>query len=514
MSEQVSESMATFLSGIKSALSKPRNKEEADLNAILSDESLSSLQLNDRRLNSIAALTYNIQSCERIFNILEKTISPSDNPHQVIYKSLLIIHSILLYGSEIAIDKCISLVPFMTSLPEYNSALVKKNSFGVSYSTGGTDYGANVRNAAKALLPILMNDNNIRKARVEARERNDNTLVPLGNETSPVVNNNMQSNITFGQGMGSSIGQKFGMDQVPGMYEGRPERYFDNNNDPRRHAISTGNHQTTRDKLAPSLLDLAFDDVANDASKLPDAQFLPALAREKELKRQLELQQQQLSQLQAMAALQQQQQQQQQQQSNNLLNLSNPLMPLVANTGPMSGMFTSYSAGGSNPTPMIATMSASSTVPQPTNYNSYVPVQALQQPISMSGPMGQMNMPIQMPTNIGMMPSTGYQPAQPTMTQQSNYTMHGYAQQSMQPLVMQQQGYAQQSMQPLVMQQQVYAQHSMQPQAIQQQVMYQSDPFSTLGNTGMRPSLSASGGAIEQGDDMPSYLPPPPPQHR
>ena len=113
-------------------ISKPKNKEEIDLNAILSDDSLTFLQLNDRRLNSIAALTYNIQSCERIFNILEKTISPSDNPHQVIYKSLLIIHSILLYGSEIAIDKCISLVPFMTSLPDYNSALVKKNSFGKS----------------------------------------------------------------------------------------------------------------------------------------------------------------------------------------------------------------------------------------------------------------------------------------------------------------------------------------------------------------------------------------------
>ncbi len=489
--------MATFLSGIKSVLSKPKNKEEADLNAILSDESLTSLQLNDRRLNSIAALTYNIQSCERIFNILEKTISPSDNPHQVIYKSLLIIHSILLYGSEIAIDKCIALVPFMISLPEYNSALVKKNSFGISFSTGGTDYGANVRNAAKALLPILMNDNNIRKARLEARERNDNTLVPLGNDTLPVVNNNMQSNITFGQGMGSSIGQKFGMDQVPGMYEGRPERYFDNNNDPRRHVISAGNHQTTRDKLAPSLLDLAFDDVANDAAKLPDAQFLPALEREKELKRQLELQQQQLSQLQAMAALQQQQQQQQQQQSNNLLNLSNP-MPSVMNSGPMSGMFTSYSAGGSQPTPMIATMSAPSTIPQPTAYTSYVPVQALQQPI----PMGQMSVPMQMPTNIGMMPSMGYQPSQPMMTQQHNYPMHGYAQQSMQPQLMQQQGYAQQSMQPQVMQQ----------QQMQQQAMYQSDPFSTLGNMGMRSSLPASGGAIELGDDMPSYLPPPPPK--
>ena len=477
--------MTTFLSGMKSVLSKPKNKEEIDLNAILSDDSLTFLQLNDRRLNSIAALTYNMQSCERIFNILEKTISPSDNPHQVIYKSLLIIHSILLYGSEIAIDKCISLVPFMTSLPDYNSALVKKNSFGISFSTGGTDYGANVRNAAKALLPILMNDNNIRKARLEARERNDNTLVPLGSDTVPVAtNNNMQSNITFGQGMGTSIGQKFGMELVPGMYEGRPERYFDNHNDPRKHVISTGDHQTTRDKLAPSLLDLAFDDVANDAVKLPDAQFLPALEREKELKRQLELQQQQLSQLQAMAALQQQQQQ------NNLLNLSNPV-PSGVNAGPMSGMFTSYSAGGSQPTPMIATMSTASTMAPPMNYNPYVPVQALQQPVPVPGSMGQMNMPMQMShQNMGMMAPMGYhQPMQPMMNQQNNYPMQGYAQ-------------------PQMMQQQMMQQQAMQPQA-----MYHSDPFSTLGNNNvMRPAVPMSGGAVDLGDDIPDYLPPPPPK--
>lgn len=38
---------------------------------------------------------------------------------------------------------------------------------------------------------------------------------------------------------------------------------------------------------APSLLDIAFDDVANGASALPPADYLPALERQKELEAQL-----------------------------------------------------------------------------------------------------------------------------------------------------------------------------------------------------------------------------------
>lgn len=38
---------------------------------------------------------------------------------------------------------------------------------------------------------------------------------------------------------------------------------------------------------APSLLDIAFDDVANSASALPPADYLPALERQKELEAQL-----------------------------------------------------------------------------------------------------------------------------------------------------------------------------------------------------------------------------------
>lgn len=55
----------------------------------------------------------------------------------------------------------------MHQLQNYNSALVKKSSF--FGGSGGIDYGAPVRAAASALYNILSKDDNIRKARQEAR---------------------------------------------------------------------------------------------------------------------------------------------------------------------------------------------------------------------------------------------------------------------------------------------------------------------------------------------------------
>lgn len=54
--------------------------------------------------------------------------------------------------------------------------------------------------------------------------------------------------VTFGQGLETSVGAGFGLQAVPGMYEGRPERYFDNSNDPRKRASEhTTDSQYTRD---------------------------------------------------------------------------------------------------------------------------------------------------------------------------------------------------------------------------------------------------------------------------
>lgn len=197
--------------------------------------------MGDRRLNHLAALTWNAQACDNIFRLLENAISPSEAPWKTIYKALLIVNTILLYGSELAVDKCINLCKFIHPLRTYNSALARKSIF----SSGGTDYGAPVRAMATSLSDILMRDENIRKARADAKDQT--TLVPLGEDFSEVHNpsKGVQS-MTYGQGLTTSVGAGFGLEAVPGMYEGRPERYFDNSNDPRSRTTQ-GNAQHTRD---------------------------------------------------------------------------------------------------------------------------------------------------------------------------------------------------------------------------------------------------------------------------
>ncbi len=214
-------------------------EEERQCSAILFSDI--DIQMNDSRLNHLGALTYNMQSCERLFVMVEKAIDPYNNPWKTIYKALLIIHTFIMYGSELAVDKCISLCKYVHPLQTYNSALVKKGWFSTS---GGTDFGAPVRATANIIVKVLMNDQEIRKARQDARQGH-NILVPLGQSYEQ---HNPQKNVQmgFGQAVVTSVGAGFSLEAVPGMYEGRPERYFDNANDPRSRPI-TGNHQLTRD---------------------------------------------------------------------------------------------------------------------------------------------------------------------------------------------------------------------------------------------------------------------------
>jgi hypothetical protein len=202
------------------------------------------INFGDRRLNNIAALTYNSAACDKIFAILEKTLQPVDNPWKTIYKSLLIFHSILCFGSEKAVDQSIQMSRYVYALRDYNSALVKKGLFSVS---GGTDYGAPVRAEARIILDILQTDETIRQARSQARQGAD-SLVPVGDLLSlDDDSNSSKPQHFFGQGLEQQLGAKFSMEEVPGMYDGRPDRYFDNPNDIRNRNVKTGDHQFTRD---------------------------------------------------------------------------------------------------------------------------------------------------------------------------------------------------------------------------------------------------------------------------
>jgi len=239
-------------------------------------ESLPLLVMGDRQLNNVAAMTWNATTCDKIFAIIEKALTPEDYPYRTLHTAVLLTHTILLYGSEVAVDRVIRISRFIFALQTYNSALVKKNSaFGLSLtggSSGGIDKGEPVRLAAKVLFEVLNSDDNIRSARSEAKAQNPGALVPMGDDilgsmVAPAApsssNPGLNAGLQFGMATEKALGAGFSLDQVPGMYEGRPERYFDNQNDERARRNETGDHQFTREGVmqatGASLLDLAFD---------------------------------------------------------------------------------------------------------------------------------------------------------------------------------------------------------------------------------------------------------------
>jgi hypothetical protein len=236
---------------VKTTLSFQGSEEEKLCGEILFSDN--DIHMGDKRLNNVAAYTYNATTCTKLFVMIEKALSPTDNPWKTIYKSILLLHTIVLFGSELAIDKAIQLCRFVHPLGTYNSALAKKGFF----SSGGTDYGAPVRAAAKTLDEILINDENIRKARSDARAGQD-SLVPMGellggDDVTASHNRDFNpahgSAMNYGQGITTSVGAGFGLHAVPGIYEGRPERYFDADSDRKHLLVPTGtkDSQLTRD---------------------------------------------------------------------------------------------------------------------------------------------------------------------------------------------------------------------------------------------------------------------------
>ena len=125
-------------------------------------------------------------------------------------------------------------------LLDYNSVTSPRNAM---FYVAGTDYGVPVRNLARELYNLLEDNDGIRNARAAAR--GDNILVPMGTITHERVITDTPI-LTFGQGMTTSMGAKHGLEAVPGMYDGRPDRYFDSDNDMRR-TQNTGDHQFTRE---------------------------------------------------------------------------------------------------------------------------------------------------------------------------------------------------------------------------------------------------------------------------
>ena len=86
------------MSLLLSKLQLGKSPEEKQVyNLLLSNEDVI-IKEGDQRLHSIAALTYNKPVCDMIFHIIQKCLTPSDYPHYVLYKTLLLLKTVVLYG--------------------------------------------------------------------------------------------------------------------------------------------------------------------------------------------------------------------------------------------------------------------------------------------------------------------------------------------------------------------------------------------------------------------------------
>jgi hypothetical protein len=97
-------------------LQKYGTAEERQVAQLIYDDSVE-LALGDQRLNLLAAHTYNGTLCEKIFAMLEKVLTElADHSWRNVHKALLILYTIVQFGSELAIDKSVDMCKWVHPL--------------------------------------------------------------------------------------------------------------------------------------------------------------------------------------------------------------------------------------------------------------------------------------------------------------------------------------------------------------------------------------------------------------
>jgi len=283
------------------------------------DKKIASVLFNDqadgvssRDLNAIAALTFNPKPAEDIYRILTGSLMMQQNTWQTLLKGLIIVNHLVRFGAERCVDHSWDIIRLIESLENYNSALIK-----TAFGSGGRDNGLPVRQRAGPLIKLLNSPDDIRKARLENQDNqgaicpglgtDDYTakgggIIAFGADTMAVNEQRIsveKDNSAFGSEAGKTLAAKFDLSHVPGMYEGRPDRFFDDVSDVRNHRAAEDSH-ITRNALAPDLLDLDFGGQVVSTEFPSDG--VPNLAQslnEQKLQAQLKAQQEQLEMLQA-----------------------------------------------------------------------------------------------------------------------------------------------------------------------------------------------------------------------
>ncbi|CAM9290025.1 unnamed protein product, partial [Ectocarpus sp. 6 AP-2014] len=257
-----------------------------------------------RELHGLAALTFNEKECAGVMAVLGKALNPKDSTWRTLNKAVRLLRHFVLYGAERCVDHAWDHQRRIEELRRYNSAMHGRTS---TLNGGGTDFGGPVREAAaevrreSALLDDLLKDSDaIREAREEGRT--PDALLPMGapdDYKAPVEAKGIDLGIddAFGIVPQGSMGAKFDLKQVPGLYEGRPDRYFDDKADPRKRSQGVEDSDHTRQAQAVDLLDLDIGGETTPTASVPEAHDLVRAGKEAALAEQLKAQQQQLEQL-------------------------------------------------------------------------------------------------------------------------------------------------------------------------------------------------------------------------
>ncbi|CAM9877477.1 unnamed protein product, partial [Ectocarpus sp. 12 AP-2014] len=230
-----------------------------------------------RELHGLAALTFNEKECAGVMAVIGKALNPKDSTWRTLNKAVRLLRHFVLYGAERCVDHAWDHQRLIKELRRYNSAMHGRTS---ALNGGGTDFGGPVREAAaevRGLDDLLKDSDAIREAREEGRT--PDALLPMGapdDYKAPVKAKGIDLGIddAFGIVPQGSMGAKFDLKQVPGLYEGRPDRYFDDKADPRNRSQGVEDSDHTRQAQAVDLLDLDIGGETTPTASVPEAQDL------------------------------------------------------------------------------------------------------------------------------------------------------------------------------------------------------------------------------------------------
>mmetsp|Transcript_30787 Transcript_30787/g.46701 ORF Transcript_30787/g.46701 Transcript_30787/m.46701 type:complete len:551 (-) Transcript_30787:63-1715(-) len=167
---------------LRARIANEGTEAEKRLSSLLFDDHMH--VLSSFEMNSIASLSYEDETCEQIFDLLEEVMGhPIDHPVLAVEKSIALTKHVLIYGSEKCVNSCWGLKSYVERLCEFNTVIMSQQQKGLgswwhSVKGGSVDKGFAVREASDNLCKLLGDEAKIQSMRNDLQD--PNSLVPVG----------------------------------------------------------------------------------------------------------------------------------------------------------------------------------------------------------------------------------------------------------------------------------------------------------------------------------------------